>query len=136
MESMMILYEAVKQKLGSKYPNIFYQTMREDTPEDVGIYLYESSNDVEDIGGGAVYNCIKVQVQVNCARNIQGMQKALDYLCEFTRRIENEQSAISGVTFIEAMHQGPRAIAIGKNEFDILVCRSVVDLKYIFSSEE
>jgi hypothetical protein len=63
------------------------------------------------------------------------MQKALDYLSRFTERIENEQCAISGVTFIEARHQGPRALAIGKNQFDILICRSVIDLKYIFDNE-
>lgn len=135
MESMMMLYEAVKEKLGTSYANVFYQTMRENEPGDVGIYLYESANDREDIGGDAVYNCIKVHVQVNCDRSVQGMQKALDYLSQFTRRMENEQCTISGITFIEAKHQGPRALAIGKNQFNILICRSVIDLKYIFDSE-
>ena len=74
-------------------------------------------------------------MQVNCDKSVQGMQKALDYLSRFTKRIENEQCAISGVTFIEARHLGPRALAIGKNQFDILICRSVIDLKYIFDSE-
>lgn len=135
MESMMMLYEAVKEKLGTTYDNVFYQTMRENEPGDVGIYLYESANDREDIGGDAIYDCIKVHVQVNCDKSVQGMQKALDYLSKFTRRMENEQCAISGVTFIEARHQGPRALAIGKNQFDILICRSVIDLKYVFDSE-
>lgn len=131
MGSMMLLYEAVKQKLGTAYPNVFFQTMREDKPGDVGIYLYESANDREDLEGDAVYDCIKVHVQVNCERSLSGMNKAIDYLTEFTKHMENQQSAISGVTFVAAMHQGPRALAIGKNQFDILVCRAVVDLKYI-----
>lgn len=130
--SMMLIYEAIKEKLGSEYPNVFYQTMREDVPGDVGIYLYESSNDRRDIEGDVVYDCIKVQVQVNSDKSVIGMQKALNYLSEFTRRIESEQSAISGITFIEAEHIGPRAVPIGKNQFNILVCRSVIDLKYIF----
>lgn len=130
--SMMLIYEAIKEKLGSEFPNVFYQTMREDVPGDVGIYLYESSNDRRDIEGDVVYDCIKVQVQVNSDKSIIGMQKAFNYLSEFTRRIESEQSAISGITFIEAEHIGPRAVPIGKNQFNILVCRSVIDLKYIF----
>lgn len=129
---MMLIYEAIKEKLGSEFPNVFYQTMREDVPGDVGIYLYESSNDRRDIEGDVVYDCIKVQVQVNSDKSIIGMQKAFNYLSEFTRRIESEQSAISGITFIEAEHIGPRAVPIGKNQFNILVCRSVIDLKYIF----
>lgn len=136
MESMMLLYEAVKNKLDPTYSNVFYQTMREDTVGDVGIYLYESSNDIEDMDGDVVYNCVKVQIQVNCDRSVQGLQKALDYLTKFTHRIEKEQCGISGLQFVEAQHQGPRAIAIGKNTFDILVCRSVIDLKYIYDSEE
>ena len=49
MGSMMLLYEAVKHNLGTAYPNVFFQTMREDQPGDVGIYLYESANDREDL---------------------------------------------------------------------------------------
>ena len=55
---IMLIYEAVEKKLGDEYENIFYQTMREDQPGDVGIYLYESANDEEDLQGQEVYNCI------------------------------------------------------------------------------
>lgn len=130
----MLLYEAVREKLGSSYENVFYQTMREEVPGDVGIYLYESANDRVDIEGDDVYNCIKVHVQVNCEKSLEGMHKALNYLSLFVDRIEHENCAISGVEFIEACHQGPRALAIGKNQFGILICRSVIDLKYIFDS--
>ena len=43
---LMLVYAAVKEKLGTEYENVFFQTMREDKQGDVGIYLYESSNDV------------------------------------------------------------------------------------------
>lgn len=131
MGSMMLLYEAVKNNLGTAYPNVFFQTMREDQPGDVGIYLYESANDREDLEGDAVYDCIKVHVQVNCERSLAGMNKAINYLTDFTKNMETLRCAVSGVQFISAAHQGPRALPIGKNQFDILVCRAVVDLKYI-----
>lgn len=134
MESMMLIYEAVKEKLNTPY-TIFFQTMQEDKVNNIGIYLYESANDRQDIEGDVVYNNIKVHVQLNTDRNITSLQKGLDMLADFTRRIESEQSAVSGIEFIEALHQGPRAVPIGRNQFDILICRSVIDLKYIFSSE-
>lgn len=130
----MKIYEAVEKKLGNEYENVFYQTMREDTPGDVGIYLYESANDEEDLSGNEVYNCIKVHIQVNSEQSTEGMAKALRYLTKFTERIENENSDVDGVEFISAMHLGPRAIAIGKNNHNILICRSVIDLKYTFET--
>ena len=130
----MKIYEAVEKKLGDEYENVFYQTMREDTPGDVGIYLYESANDEEDLSGNEVYNCIKVHIQVNSEQSTDGMAKALRYLTKFTERIENENSDVDGVEFISAMHLGPRAIAIGKNNHNILICRSVIDLKYTFET--
>lgn len=130
----MKIYEAVEKKLGNEYENVFYQTMREDKPGDVGIYLYESANDEEDLSGNEVYNCIKVHVQVNSEQSTEGMAKALRYLTKFTERIENENSDVDGVEFISAMHLGPRAIAIGKNNHNILICRSVIDLKYTFET--
>ena len=130
----MLIYEAMEKKLGDEYENVFYQTMREDKPGDVGIYLYESSNDEEDLAGNEVYNCIKVHVQVNSEQSTEGMTKALRYLTKFTERIENENSDVDGLEFISAMHLGPRAIAIGKNNHNILICRSVIDLKYTFET--
>ena len=49
-------------------------------------------------------------------------------------RIENENSDVDGIEFVSAMHLGPRAIAIGKNNYNILICRSVIDLKYTFET--
>ena len=62
-----------------------------------------------------------------------GMRKALKYLSRFTDRIENEDSDIEGISFISAMHTS-RAKPIGKNDFGILICRCVIDLKYIFET--
>ena len=130
---LMLVYDAVKEKLGTEYENVFFQTMREDKQGDVGIYLYESSNDVEDLSGDDVYNCIKVQVQVNSEQSEEGLQTALNYLTSFVERIENEASNVGGIEFISAQHIGPRAIPIGKNDFNIIVCKSTIDLKYIFT---
>ena len=80
---LMLVYKAVKEKLGTEYKNVFFQTMREDKQGDVGIYLYESSNDVEDLSGDDVYNCIKIQVQVNSEQSEEGLQTALNYLTSF-----------------------------------------------------
>lgn len=132
MGDMMLIYEAVKAKLGPEYTNIFFQTMREDVPGDVGIYLYESSDDVESLDGNPVYNCIKVHVQVNCEQSADGMKKALNYLTNFVFKMEHERSDVAGISFVAAKHKGPRAVPIGKNSYNILICKSTVDLKYIF----
>ena len=133
-KDIMLIYEAVEKKLGDTYKNVFYHTMREDKPGDVGIYIYDSSSDVEDLSGAEVYNCVKVQVQVNAEEGEAGMRKALKYLSRFTDRIENEDSDIEGISFISAMHTS-RAKPIGKNDFGILICRCVIDLKYIFETD-
>ena len=130
---LMLVYDAVKEKLGTEYENVFFQTMREDKQGDVGIYLYESSNDVEDLSGDDIYNCIKIQVQVNSEQSKEGLQTALNYLTSFVERIENEASNVDGIEFISVQHIGPRAIPIGKNDFNIIVCKSTIDLKYIFT---
>lgn len=130
---LMLVYNAVKEKLGTEYENVFFQTMREDKQGDVGIYLYESSNDLEDLSGDEVYNNIKVQIQVNSEQSEKGLQTALNYLTSFVDRIENEASNVDGIEFISAQHIGPRAIPIGKNDFNIIVCKSTIDLKYIFT---
>jgi hypothetical protein len=131
----MLLYKAVEEKLkGNGYENIFYQTMREDKVGDVGIYLYESANDLEDMCGEEVYNCVKVHVQVNAGQNVEEMEKALNFLSSFVERIENEISDIDGIEFISVNHVGPRALPIGKNNYNILICRSLIDLKYTFDT--
>ena len=53
---------------------------------------------------------------------------------KFVDRIENEDSNIEGIEFISAQHIGPRALVIGKNNYNILVCRSLIDLKYTFKT--
>ena len=132
----MLIYDAIREKLGTDYENVFYQSMREDQPGDVGIYLYESSNDLMDLAGDDVYNCVKVQIQVNSEQSEDGMRKALNYLKRFTHRIESETSEIDEVDFISAQHLGPRAIAIGKNQYNILICRSVIDSKYTLETKK
>ena len=132
---LMLVYDAVETKLGSDYANVFHQSAREDEVGDVGIYLYESANDVEDMAGNEVYNCIKVQVQVNAENNKASIRKAIKYLTRFTKRIENETSYIPGINFVSAQHIGPRAYPLGKNEYNIFICRSVIDLKYTYETE-
>lgn len=135
MTNLMVLYEVVKNKLGSDYNNIMYQTMNEDKEDCVGIYLYESTNELQTIDGNIQYDAVKIHIQVNASKSSEGLNKALNYLDQFTRRIENEQSNIDDVIIIEAMHLGPRAVCIGRNQYDILVCKCDVDLKYIFKSD-
>lgn len=130
----MYLYEAIRLKLGTRYPNIMYQMVRDDVEGDVGIFFYESSNDLRDIPGNDVYDCIKVHVQVNCPRTVEGLWDALAYISEFVERIENEQSNLAQITFIEAVHLGPRAVAVGRNKYDIQIVKCDIDLKYVFNN--
>ena len=135
MGDMMKIYELVEEKLGQKFKNIFYQSMRDDKVGDVGIFLYESSKDLMDLAGDDVFNCIKVHVQVNGDTNIESMGEVLNYLSEFTHRIESEESNTDGIEIISAEHLGPRAICIGRNQFNIPIYRSLVDLKYTLETE-
>lgn len=133
---MLKIYEAVRAKLGNTYQNVFYQTMRENEEGDVGIYLYDSSNESKGIDGTIFYDSVKVQVQVNAYKSIDGMETALNYLDEFTRKMETEQSDIEGISFISCEHQGTRALVIGKNEYGIQIVRCILDLKYILDEDD
>lgn len=130
---LMKVYEYVKNKLDDTYKDVYYQYMIEHKPC-VGIYLYESSNDRIGLGGEDVYNCVKVHIQVNCRKGVSGMEEGLFYLYRAVDRIENELSSVEGIEVISASRIGPRAIPIGRNEGDLLVCRSVIDLKYILNN--
>lgn len=127
---MIKLYQAIKEKLGTEFP-VTYQTMREDKEGVVGIYLYESSNDVEDLAGDTVYESIKCHIQVNATNSEEGIIQALTYLRQFVDRIETENSTVDGIDFVMARHIGPRAICIGKNGYNIQVCVCNIDIKYI-----
>lgn len=132
MNSLMWIYEAVKAKLPSGYENVFYQYMREDQVGDVGIYLYEGQNDQYTVDGSEVFNCVKVHVQVNADKSVEGLAKALDYLTLFVNKMESEQCDLSNITFVSVNHLGPKAVPIGRNKFDIQVVKCDIDLKYIF----
>lgn len=107
--------------------------MREDTAGDVGIYLYTSSNDVVDIDGEDVYNCVKVQVQINAPSGEAGLKQALDYLTSFVNKIEKLDTDSDTISLVYAFHQGPKALPIGKNQFGLLVVRQVVDLRFVYN---
>lgn len=108
--------------------------MREDTEGDVGVYLYTSQNDVVDMIGDDVYNCVKVQVQINAPAGEDGLKQALDYLTSFVNKIESLSFDSNDINIIQAFHQGPKALPIGKNQFGLLVVRQIVDLKFSFES--
>lgn len=112
--------------------NIFYQTMHEDVEGEIGIYLYESANDVHDLSGEEVYNNIKVQVQVNCYKSETGLKEGLKILSSFVELVENELSDIEGIEIMSCEHIGPRACPIGKNSYNIQIVKSILDLKYYF----
>ena len=91
---MSLIYDLVEEKLPlNVYSTITWQTMRDDTVGIVGIFLYESSNDEEDLSGEQIYNCIKAQIQVNSEQSETGLKKALNYLSDFVENIENNTSS-------------------------------------------
>lgn len=132
-DSIAWLYDAVRLKLGDKYKNVYYQMQKEDEENNVGIYLYSGQNDVRSIDGNDVYNCIKVHVQVNCERSLNGLVDGLDYLSSFVDRIENETCELANILFVDAVHIGPKAVPIGRNKYDIQVVKCDIDLKYVYN---
>ena len=130
---MIRLYDAIKEKLGDSIESskISYQTIDEMAPGTVGIYLYTSSNDVEDLGGETVYESIKAHIEINAEDTPDGIKDALKYLRDAVDKIEKEQSTIDGVSFVMCRHVGPKALPIGKNSYDILKCVCNIDIKYI-----
>lgn len=127
---MKQVYEAVESLLGTKYP-IGWQYMDEQKAEVVGVYLYESSNDSRYVDGEYEYESIKVHVQINCLSTELGIQEALNYLRAFVDKIEDTYVSTADVEFVDCKHVGPKAIPIGKNGYNIPMCRSVVDIKYL-----
>lgn len=126
------MYGTVESKL-PKNPayKVYYQTMHSDRTGEVGIYLYESKNDEEDLSGEQVYRNVKAHVQVNCLEGTNGLIEGLRYLEEFVENIENSAYGINGLQLVSVTHTGPRALPIGKSDKGINICRSVVDIKYI-----
>lgn len=123
----------IRMKLGDEYPNVTFQSQKDDIPGSVGVYLYESSNDKKSLNGEVVYDSIKIQVQITCDRSYNSLTNAMDYLTDFVNRIESEKSDIPRINIISAEHIGPKAIPIGRNKYDLQVVKSTIDLKYSFN---
>lgn len=85
---------------------------------------------MELMSGEVVYEVVKVHLQVNSGRSSEDIMDTLNKLREFTKRIEWAVSEVDGLEVIQCKRLGPRAINIGKNEFGIPICRSVLELKY------
>ena len=128
------LYDVIKLNLPElPFKNVYFNTMQEDLEGDVGIYLYESSNDLEDMSGDVYMRNIKVQVQVNSFKSFEGLKQAIEYLTLFVNKIEYNAETTDKISLMGCKHIGPVAIPIGRNKFGILVCRSTIDLKYNFN---
>lgn len=124
-------------------PQMFNQTMREDVPGDVGVYLYQSSNDLKDIEGDIVYRNIKATVLVNGFNGDDGMELAYKYLERFVDRLENPNTSeylpvleYKGTRLIQVEHQGPVALAIGHNDKGLTVYRCVMAIKYSLAHDK
>lgn len=123
------LYDAIRAKLGSEYTNVTNESMQEDKPGSVGIYLYQSKGD-ERTFDGVEFENIKVQIQVNAEQSEEGINKAKRYLRQWVYRMEDEDSDIPEISFIYAAYENHPVISMGKNKFNISVYRAIVDLSY------
>lgn len=134
------LYNAIAKKLDGIYETdivgvdklkkqaIKKERMKADTVGIVGIFLYPSSNDEEDLGG-LVYESIKAHIQLNVTPGID-MIKGMNFLRSFVERIEAEDSEIEGCEFIVCKHIGPKASPMGINDYSVQICACNIDIKY------
>ena len=125
------LYGAIKALIDApdNYLSPTFQTMHDDKEGAIGIYIYEGPDDVVDMDGDLVLGCCKVQIQFNAFKSAKGLEDALEYLEQTVGNIESSFIA-NGIELVSAIHLGPPAMCIGRNEYDIQVCKSTLDLKY------
>lgn len=130
---MLRLYRDIEKKLlkDSTYETITYQSMAEDKPGVVGIYLYSSRN-TELTFDGEEGEFIKCHIQVNLRPGEAGLQEASDYLRKFIKEIEKGISETDGLDYVECKHLGAKVQPIPKNGYNIAGACCNIEIQYQF----
>lgn len=131
---MLRLYNDIKKKLlkDNTFDKITFQTMKEDEPGTVGIYLYPSRNDEETLDG-EVGEFIKCHIQVNSRPGVAGIQETSDYLRRFIKEIEKEVSETNGLEYVECKHLGAKVQPLPKNASGVAGACCNIEIQYIFN---
>ena len=127
---MLRLYKFVESCLPNTYKNVTYESMDEDKPDQVGIFHFESEADKETMEG-TLWENLKFQIQVTAEVNETNLEKIPDYLRGFIKIIESRfDSGDDTLEIIECKHEGPKALKLRTNDYNIAIWRCVINIKY------
>lgn len=127
---MLRLYKFVESCLDDTYETVVYDSIDTDKQGQVGIFLYQSSDDEETLDE-TQWESIKAQVQVTANPGEAGIQEVSDYLRSFIDKIEGKyESGLIGLEIINCHHIGGKVLKIKTFDNNISMWRSVIDIKY------
>lgn len=112
---MRELFEYLRAFLTGKY-NISIQALKEDAPDQLGMFLYQGIEDKEDLCGEVVYECFKLHLQLVVGKSEDAIYEGLDFLRNVVDRLENEAAGNEAIEIVSIQHIGAKATPIGKNE--------------------
>ena len=130
MGNITLIYDDIINNLGTEYDKITCQYMDEDSKDTVGIYLYESSSDLNDFNNNLIYSNVKCQIQVQVDKTEEDINKALNYLNEFIDKYKYSKSKVKEFNKIHVSVIGSKSIALGVNKYGFMVCKSTINIKY------
>ena len=129
---MTRLYKFIESCLpAGVFNSATWETMSEDIPGDVGIFLIESKNDIECIDGETLEESIKAQIMVNAFEGEDGIDQVSKYLRDFLDNIENTIINKDGLEIIRVRHLGPKASKAYVNGLGISVWRCEINIDYL-----
>lgn len=127
---MIRLYRFVESCLPESNRTVTYESMDDDTPDNVGIFLFPAEED-EVCLDGTQWENIKVQVQVTSNSSEDDISKVSSYLRSFINNIESNFSCGDGLEIINVSAIRKMPQKFHTNNQMISKWESEVKIKYI-----
>lgn len=132
---MRELYEYLNSFLGDTY-EVSYQMLQEDTPNQLGLFLYQGKEDEEDLTGAQIYECVNVHLQLVCEKDENAIFDGLDYLSNVVDNLEWNADGNEEVQIVSIRRLGKKALPIGQNEHGYPELVSNLQVLYILTPAE
>lgn len=129
MKRLYIHIKNIIESVTDKW-TITFQRYAEDKPEQAGILLFSSRNDMQCISGELEYECMKLEIHIVCKNEADDIFENMDLLKKVVDKFEELISTVDGLEIEWAKHLGSKVRPSYINGYNLQVCKCVIDFNY------
>lgn len=123
----------VMSDITNKFDNkISAQRYKEDEPNNVGVILLGSRDDLESMSGELEYEALKLELHITCENNETDIFENMSLIRNFVDKFEECICKVDGLDILWAQHLGAKARPTYINGYGLQVCKCIIDFNYIF----